>query len=160
MVEGTGLVFEARAEPAVMSAVVVADRDRLDQIVLVLVDNAVNHSPAGGTVTLALTAAQAHRSALVTVSDQGPGIPPDQRERIFEPFARLRGPGSIRRDRGPTDRGSGLGLAIARQLAARQGATLAAIDAPVGTGAVLRLTLPLAPSGSQARTTAESGPAA
>jgi len=77
---------------------------------------------------------------VVAVSDQGPGVPTAERERIFEPFARL--PGARR-----STTGSGLGLAIARQLAARHDGDLTVEDAP-GRGARFVLRLPLRSSGT------------
>jgi two-component system sensor histidine kinase BaeS len=118
---------------------VVGDRDRLVQLLLVLVDNAFRHSPDGGCVTVAVAPAGG-RSAAVTVDDEGPGVPADAREAIFEPFARL--PGSRTR----ADAGSGLGLAIARRLAELHGGTLVATAAP-GGGARFVLSLPAGRSG-------------
>ena len=77
----------------------------------------------------------------MNVDDEGPGVPRDAREAIFEPFARL--PGSRTR----ADSGSGLGLAIARRLAELHGGTLVATDAP-GGGARFVLTIPAGPSGA------------
>jgi signal transduction histidine kinase len=88
-------------------------------------------------ITLALTVSGGR--ATIAVLDQGPGVPLPDRERIFEPFARL--PGRRR-----TRSGSGLGLAIARQLASRHGADLAVDDAP-GGGARFTVKMPLAPAG-------------
>ena len=119
---------------------VVGDANRLVQLLLVLVDNAFGHSPDGGRVTVTATQAGG-RSAAVLVDDQGPGVPPDAREAIFEPFARL--PGSRVR----ADAGSGLGLAIARRLAELHGGTLVATDAP-GGGARFVLSLPAGASGA------------
>ena len=123
--------------PQGRAVVVEADEDRLSQLLLILVDNAIEHSPPGGTVTLELGVSGS--KATLAVSDQGPGVPAAERERIFEPFARL--PGRRR-----TSSGSGLGLAIARQLAVRHGADLVVDDAP-GGGARFSLRLALAPSG-------------
>ena len=118
---------------------VVGDPDRLVQLLLVLIDNAFQHSPEGGRVTVTAGLAGG-RAAAVAVDDQGPGVPADAREAIFEPFARL--PGS----RARADAGSGLGLAIARRLAELHGGTLAAMEAP-GGGARFVLLLPLGRSG-------------
>jgi signal transduction histidine kinase len=120
--------------------VVDADEDRLTQLVLILVDNAIEHAPAGSTVTLGLTARGS--SASIAVSDEGGGVPTADRERIFEPFARL--PGERR-----SASGSGLGLAIARQLAGRHSGDLTVEDAP-GGGARFVLRLPLAGPGAAA----------
>jgi signal transduction histidine kinase len=118
------------------SLVVSADPDRMTQLLLIFIDNAIDHSPAGGTVRLRVGPTTDGRSPQVAISvaDQGPGVPTHERLRIFEPFARLAG---RRRETGNT----GLGLAIARVLAARQEATLHVDDA-VGGGAVFSVRLP------------------
>jgi signal transduction histidine kinase len=113
----------------------IGDPSRLVQLLLVLVDNALGHAPAGGRVTIGAGPDEAGRSVLVTVDDQGPGVPAADRERVFEPFARL--PGS----RARADTGSGLGLAIARQLATLHDGTLTVAEAP-GGGARFTLALP------------------
>jgi signal transduction histidine kinase len=89
----------------------VADEERLHQVVANLVDNACKHSPAGGTVTVRARPGEEPGGLLLQVEDQGPGIPAQDRERVFERFGRsgsatAQGPGS--------DGGTGLGLAIAR----------------------------------------------
>jgi signal transduction histidine kinase len=137
MVEARGLRLATDLD-AVRGSTVMVDPDRLTQLLLVLVDNAVAHSPHGGTVHLA--AVRDGSRAVVSVTDEGPGVPAAQRETIFEPFTRT--PGARRTE------GSGLGLAIARQLATRQGATLEVADAaarPDGraTGACFVLRLPV-----------------
>jgi two-component system sensor histidine kinase CiaH len=109
------------------------DRDRLVQLLILLLDNAFDHSPADGTVTVAVR--QAGRAAEMSVTDEGPGIPVEERERIFAPFHRLPGP------RGTRAGGSGLGLAIGRRLAAAHGGTITAGDAP-GGGARFTVRLP------------------
>ena len=79
------------------------------------------------------------RAVQLTVSDTGAGIPADQRERVFEPFASL--PGAKRDRLG----GSGLGLAIARRIATAHDATILATATPTG-GARIVTTLPAAPA--------------
>ena len=64
-----------------------ADPDRIVQVLLVLIDNAVDHSPAGERV--AVRVRTSGRSVTIEVEDSGPGIPPAERERIFQPFTRL-----------------------------------------------------------------------
>jgi signal transduction histidine kinase len=81
-----------------------ADRERLHQVAANLLDNAVRHSPADGTVTL--RARRLEAGVRIEVCDQGPGIPPGERVRVFDRFDR----GS----RQAADGGTGLGLAIAR----------------------------------------------
>ncbi len=130
------VVQEGTQLPADRQLIVSADADRMMQLLLIFIDNAIDHSPRDGVVRLVVQPViEAGRPAVsVGVIDQGPGVPATERERIFEPFARLGG----QRRRGG---GSGLGLAIARLLAARQDATLHVDDA-VGGGAVFSVTLP------------------
>ncbi len=110
-----------------------ADPDRLTQVLRNLARNAVAHTNPGDSVVI-LT--RAHDSRLeLTVSDAGPGIPPDQLEQIFERFHRL--DHSRSRDRG----GSGLGLAIARAIIEAHGGSIRAESAP-GHGATFRIELP------------------
>ncbi len=113
-----------------------ADPDRMTQLLLIFIDNAIDHSPPDGTIRLVVAPLNDGRQPQVSigVADQGPGVPEHERLRIFEPFARLAG---RRRQTGNT----GLGLAIARVLAARQEATLHVDDA-AGGGAVFSVWLP------------------
>jgi signal transduction histidine kinase len=111
------------------------DADRLLQVLLILVDNAMRHSPAGGTVTVAV-AADGRGHGRIEVLDEGPGVPPELRDKIFEPFARL--PAS----RSRADAGSGLGLAIARRLVELHDGTLVVEDGVAG-GARFVLQLPV-----------------
>jgi two-component system, OmpR family, sensor kinase len=110
-----------------------ADPDRLTQVLRNLVRNAVTHTKPGDRV---LVAARAHDNRLeITVSDTGPGIPPDQLEDIFERFHRL--DASRSRD----SQGSGLGLPIARAITEAHGGTIHAESIP-GHGAIFRIELP------------------
>jgi signal transduction histidine kinase len=93
---------------------VAADRRHLHRALVNVVDNAVKASPPGAPVTIAVWRRDGH--AGLTVADAGPGVPADERERIFERFARL----DAARGRG----GSGLGLAIARELVEAHGGSL------------------------------------
>ena len=137
--ESHGLRFVSDVTAAAGRPLIESDRDRLDQVILILVDNAVDHSPPGGVVALDLGVDERAGTATATVRDEGPGILAEDLERIFEPFARGNG-----RQRGSS---TGLGLAIARQLTGRLGAELGVTSDP-GTGAAFRLTLPLARPGS------------
>lgn len=96
-----------------------------------LVDNAIRYTPAGGEVTLRCRRA-GDGGALVVVEDSGPGIPPGQRERVFERFFR---------GRADSDDGCGLGLAIVRRIADQHGATIHIGDAAVG-GARVEVAFP------------------
>jgi signal transduction histidine kinase len=113
-----------------------ADRERMLQLLTILIDNAIDHSPPNGVVRVLARPGIGgdHGRAVIEVLDQGPGVPLEERDRIFEPFAKV---GGRRRSTGST----GLGLAIARILAERQDATLAVRDAP-GGGACFSVSLP------------------
>ncbi len=109
------------------------DRDRLTQLLLILLDNGFDHSPPGSAVIVEVR--PMGRSVALTVTDEGPGIARADRERIFEPFSRLPG---VARDRAG---GTGLGLAIARRIASAHEGTIGVDDAP-GGGARFVVTLP------------------
>jgi two-component system sensor histidine kinase CiaH len=92
------------------------DRARFVQVLLVLLDNAIDHAPAGSTVTAAVR--RLDHEVEVTVEDEGQGVALDERDAIFEPFSS----GSARRRRRG---GTGLGLAIARRIVVAHGGTIA-----------------------------------
>jgi signal transduction histidine kinase len=101
-----------------------------------LVDNACKHSPTGGTVTVRATAGEGPGALLLEVEDQGPGIPKQDRGRVFERFGRsgtatALGPGS--------DGGTGLGLAIARWAVDLHGGRIGVAEAARGCRIVVTL---------------------
>jgi signal transduction histidine kinase len=91
-----------------------ADPDRVAQIMRILIDNALTHTPEGTAIKVGIQTASDNGSASVLVTDDGPGIEPRARERVFERFYT-----------GDEVSGSGLGLAIGRELALRMGGSLA-----------------------------------
>ena len=111
-----------------------ADRLALRQALMNLIDNAIKYSPAGGEVSVVVRRADA--TAVIEVSDQGPGIPNEHRERIFERFYRI-DPGRSR-EMG----GTGLGLSLVKLTAEGHGAKVEVDDAP-GGGSTFRMTIPL-----------------
>lgn len=109
------------------------DAQRIRQVIAILLDNAVHYTGEGGGIILRADVS-AH-SLTVQVEDHGPGIPPENRERIFERFYRA--------DQSRSDRDHfGLGLSIARELAALHGGKLFCRDTP-GGGSTFVLELPL-----------------
>jgi signal transduction histidine kinase len=117
-----------------------ADPDRVRQILMNLVMNAVKYTPLrGGTITL--TCGAIGEMVRVQVADTGPGIPTEKLESIFEPFVQLTSGLAERRG------GVGLGLAISRDLAHGMGGDLT-LESTVGVGSSFMLTLPMARGGS------------
>ncbi len=119
-----------RALPARRPVVVTADHALVDSVLRNLVSNAIRYTPSGGDVGVAVRLEG--RAPVIEVRDDGPGIAPEHRERIFDRFYRV----DAARDRGSG--GSGLGLAIARRAAAAMGAELRLDSAP-GAGSVFSL---------------------
>jgi signal transduction histidine kinase len=119
----------ARVPVAVTAGPIVyatANSEELRRVLANLVDNAVRH--ASSTVALEVRSEGGH--AVLTVADDGPGIPADERERVFERFARL----DDARDRDAG--GTGLGLAIVRELLRRSDGSISLQDNPSGAGLV------------------------
>jgi signal transduction histidine kinase len=120
------------------------DEERALQIGRILVENALLHTPPGTPVRI--TTSQRNGSALLTVEDEGPGIPPEQAGQVFERFFRLEGSMAS---------GSGLGLAIARELAELMGGS---VELDVGAGrTVFALALPVAPDEKRQVFSGENG---
>jgi len=113
------------------------DADRVEQILTNLLGNAVKYANPGGRVTVATRplAAAGRRFVEVAVTDDGPGIPREDRERIFEPY--------VRGSRGRGEGGLGLGLAICKRLVEAHGGAITLSDAP-GGGSRFAFSLPAA----------------
>ena len=111
-----------------------ADREKLQQIIVNLLANAMKFTPPGGSVDLDWKVED--ETLIVRVKDTGPGIPEDKIDEIFEPFVQLRAPGAL-----PAG-GTGLGLPISRDLARAMGGDVRVASA-IGVGSVFTLTLPL-----------------
>jgi len=147
--EAAGQTLTERVEPGLPPINVEADRIR--QILVNLLTNAHEYTPEGASISVAARALGAEVE--ISVSDDGPGIPPDQLERIFERFTRG--------DAGLTQRvgGTGLGLAISKSLVELHGGSISA-ESTVGQGSTFRVRLPIAAGaavkGGQDRATAEA----
>jgi signal transduction histidine kinase len=111
------------------------DADALRQMLLNLLDNAVKYGRANQTVTVRLVAVPRH--ARISVDDEGPGVPPPDRERVWGRFTRLE------RDRGSAVAGTGIGLSVVRELTALHGGRTWVEDAPTPPGARFVIELPL-----------------
>ncbi len=114
----------------------VADRERLMQVLDNLLSNAIKFSPAGETVTI--TVRGTAERAVITVADNGPGIPEEFRSRLFEKFSQVEQ--GVTRSTG----GSGLGLSIARGLVEGMDGAIE-LAPPTASGTVFHIRLPLAP---------------
>jgi two-component system, OmpR family, phosphate regulon sensor histidine kinase PhoR len=113
--------------------VLLADPDGLRQILTNLLDNAVRHTPPGGSITV--SADQGQNGVVLAVQDTGTGISPEHLSRIFERFYRV--DSSRARDQG----GTGLGLAIVKHLVEAHGGRVEA-ESALGKGTVIRMTFP------------------
>jgi signal transduction histidine kinase len=114
---------------------VMADRTILRQALVNLIDNAVKYSPVKGEIRVRVT--ENGRDAQIEVEDNGPGIPPEHRGRIFERFYR------VDKARTRAEGGSGLGLSIAQWAVSVNGGRIDVQGAP-DQGAIFRISLPRA----------------
>lgn len=117
---------------------VIGDRDRLKQVILNLVTNALKYTPEGGRVTVGL--ARVNGWARLTVCDTGVGIPPDELPRIFDRFYR------VDKARTRAQGGAGLGLSIAQRIAQMHGGRIEAASEGLDKGTTFSVWLPLAPA--------------
>ena len=127
--QARGIQADLRLDPVVLQA----DQDKLHAVVANLVSNAIKYSPDGGMISLALRREGEH--VVFDVKDAGPGIPPGDRDRIFDWFYQGAGVpyGRVQ--------GSGLGLAIAKEFVVAHGGRIEVVDETAG-GAHFRVTLP------------------
>lgn len=157
MAAGKGLELTVASEGSPVLAF--ADRDKLQQILINLAENAVKFTPAGGRVTVSVKTVEwstrqgvdssrpidqlttqpidAGEWVEVTVEDAGPGVPPEELEAIFEKFHQ------VRRDGDGKAQGTGLGLAIAKSLIELHGGRIG-VESEVGRGSRFRFTVPAA----------------
>jgi two-component system phosphate regulon sensor histidine kinase PhoR len=118
--------------PAVHEEKVYGDRERLKQVMINLIDNAVKYTEPGGSITV--KSSQEGPRAAIHVQDTGAGIAREHHARIFERFYR------VDRDRSREVGGTGLGLAIVKHIVEAHGGTLR-VDSEVGRGSTFTFTL-------------------
>jgi two-component system sensor histidine kinase TctE len=128
---GIDLGFEGQSEPPA----VFGHATLLRELVVNLVDNALRYAPSGGVVTVTLRGGA--DGVVLRVEDNGPGIPPDERERVFERFYRCLAGGA---------EGTGLGLAIVREIVLSHDGTISLADCVPPSGLLVSVRLP--PAGS------------
>ena len=130
---------------------VAADRRRLREVILNLVDNAVKYTPSGGRIAVSAAASNGHVE--VAVADSGVGIPAEAGDKIFEPFYRVKG---TKPARGQPS--TGLGLALSKRLVEAHGGDLGFTSEP-GRGSIFRFTLRTAGDAPKADGRARKQPA-
>ncbi len=130
-----GVRLSGGCEQEIAGAAVLADRQRLTQVLINLVTNAVKYNRAGGSVSLTCEPAGAGRACFV-IADDGPGMDAEQIRAVFVPFERLGAEGG-------RVEGTGLGLPLAKRLVDVMGGTLEPESEP-GRGTTMRVGLPLA----------------
>jgi signal transduction histidine kinase len=116
---------------------VMIDADMIDRVVVNLLDNAIKFTPGGGRIRISAEACDMQVN--ISVSDSGYGIPPDQRDRIFDRFARVS-------DDKPRVRGFGLGLTFCKLAVEAHGGRIWVEDGEDGVGSRFVFTLPIAPN--------------
>ena len=133
--EAAGQTLECEVEPGLPRIEV--EPDRIRQVLVNLLTNAHEYCPEGASIRV--TAARAGDEVELAVSDDGPGMPEEQLDHIFDRFTRG--------DAGLTQRvgGTGLGLAISKSLVELHGGTIGAVSSP-GEGSIFRVRLPAAPA--------------
>jgi len=129
----------AATAPTEVAALVLAEENKIRQVITNLIGNALRFSPDGTPIELVVGVDHDAGLASIAVVDHGDGIPPQLQERIFERF--FRADSSRTRDTG----GSGLGLAIVASIVALHNGRVEVLDTP-GGGATFRVSLPLLPS--------------
>jgi signal transduction histidine kinase len=135
-----GITLATASDPD--SVLVVADRDKIVQVVTNLLSNAAKFTSSGGRVQVRTARENGH--AVVEVEDSGVGIPTDQIEAVFEKFTQVGDPLTAKPE------GTGLGLPISREIVERHGGTLTA-RGESGWGSCFRVALPLAKPGAAPR---------
>lgn len=131
------LVVETPPQPATA----IADADRLKEVLINLINNAIKYAPQGGAIRVRVEGPQtggtvgARPSFLISVADEGVGIPEDHGERVFQKFHRVRGAATAELE------GSGLGLYITKLLVEGHGGRIW-VESAAGQGSIFRFTLP------------------
>lgn len=120
--QGYDLSLETRLDRLIVQG----DAGALRRVVFNIVQNAIEHGGGKGNITIRID-----RRAIIEVTDEGPGVPVAERERIFEPFHRLH----------PHEHGAGLGLNLVSEIMQRHGGNVIVLDGPQG-GACFRLSFP------------------
>ena len=122
-------------------APVIADEDKLDQVLANLVSNAIKYAPSGGEIRI--TGDTTDRGVRMSIADQGLGIPKDQLDKVFDRFHTVQG------REGATMEGPGIGLYIVRHLVVLHGGSIS-VESEFGEGSTFTIDLPLVPPSREA----------
>jgi signal transduction histidine kinase len=147
LLEEKGIVVESVIEAALLP--VQADADWLHQVLTNLLANAVKFSPDGGKIRL--SGKRNGKFALISVADEGPGIPPDRLEQVFDRFHQVRDPQKSH------PLGTGLGLTISREIVERLGGKIW-VESELGAGTVFYFTIPFAEQMDGSNSSGQSSP--
>jgi len=115
---------------------ITADRQRIEQVIINILSNAVKYTPDGGRIDIELKVQRARRNLVLTIRDNGIGIPKEDLDHLFERFYR------VEKSRTQDAGGTGLGLAIAKELVEAHGGTIS-IDSVLSEGTTVRIELPV-----------------
>lgn len=126
-----GLQFYLTFDPE-KSPVVWSNADRVEEVLVILLDNAIKYTPEGGSVTLSSTTREDR--LWIAVSDTGIGISPEDQKRVFDRFYKV--------DKAHSGNGSGLGLSIAKEMLQRLDSDLT-VESELGKGSTFRFSLPI-----------------
>lgn len=116
---------------------VLADRQKLYQVLLNIISNSLKFTPEGGLITISSWLDKAGNLICISVEDTGPGIDPEERTKIFDRFYR------VDKHRNRNAGGSGLGLAISSEIIGRHGGAIKAVDPIIGKGTRILIALPI-----------------
>jgi signal transduction histidine kinase len=126
-------------QPVTTTVPVVADGDRIGQVLTNYLTNALKYAPADQPVVVSLAVRAGERQARVAVRDAGPGLPPEEQARVWEPFHRAPGVAA----QGAAKESLGLGLYICKQIVEAHGGQVG-VESEVGKGSTFWFSLPLA----------------
>jgi signal transduction histidine kinase len=136
-------VIELESAVPRKSILVLADRDKINQVLMNLIGNAIKFTPVQGRVTVS-TSTNGDENVQVSVSDTGPGVPPDETDKIFAKFYQ------VAKLNGTNPKGTGLGLAIAKALVELHGGHIW-VESEPSRGSTFCFTLPLSAARNSSR---------
>jgi len=125
-------VLTTDTAPELRDTLLAIEPSALQQVLVNLVQNSAQAFTDGGTITMTARPTPGGIATLITVADDGPGIPVEARTKVFDPFYTTKAPGT----------GTGLGLAVCKHLVATAGGSIELLDGPNGRGVEFRVVIP------------------